>query len=159
MKTLDEVIDIMEHPLYGADDGFAEVAEDDLADALHYLREYQAEKANLEIIKGNYQDAIANCEKAENKFKTALKKLDIGTLNDPLDWDELRAMEGKPVWFEVTDPKALPALDSGWGIVGCTSFSTWEGVGSFSLVKVGVTYAVPIAQYGRAWNVYRKERT
>ena len=104
------------------------------ADALHYLEEYQS----LQIA---FLEASADLED-----------------NPPLLWHELKTMEGKPVWFEVTDPKALPALDSGWGIVGCTSFTTWEGVESFSLVKVGVTYAVPIAQYGRAWNVYRKER-
>lgn len=139
MKTLDEVIDIMEHPLYGADDGFAEMAEDDIADALHYLREYRN---------------CGDCAYADSYLRCTQE-----SRNDPLDWETLKQMEGKPVWFEVMDPKALPALDSGWGIVGCTSFTTWEGVESFSLVKVGVTYAVPIAQYERAWNVYRKERS
>lgn len=144
METLDEVISTME---YEATYNSGEQRSYD-TDALHYLKEYQEKQKTLKIREAEYKRGFEQLGVEWSRLKD----------NPPLTWDELKTMEGKPVWFEVTDPKALPALDSGWGIVGCTSFTTWEGVESFSLVKVGVTYAVPIAQYGRAWNVYRKER-
>ena len=86
MKSLDEVIKAMDMCIndndaqnclgcpYADIDGEAACYGHDREDALYYLKEYRAEKANLEIIKSNYQDAIVNCEKVENKFKTALKK-------------------------------------------------------------------------------------
>lgn len=171
MKTLDEVIKAKELcELNCSDEGHCQdcpyakqdangdwsfFCQDCEADALHYLKEYRSEKAMWEADRKGHLDWIEQYKESREKHQQAVIEL---KKNPPLDWDELKQMEGKPVWFEVTDPKALPALDSGWGIVGCTSFTTWEGVESFSLVKVGVTYAVPIAQYGRAWNVYRKER-
>ena len=79
MNTLDEVIATMEHPLYGADDGFAEIAEDDIADALNYLRAYRDDRNDLTALRAFWAEQQAN---------------------PPLTWDELRQMEGKPVWVE-----------------------------------------------------------
>ena len=76
--------------------------------------------------------------------------------NEPISWDELKGMTGKPVWLETNGTKAH--LSSGWGLVGCTSFTTWEGVEVFSIAKIGVTYSLPISEYGKTWNAYRKER-
>lgn len=141
MKTLDEVIVELE------DEGV-------FADALYYLREYRAEKATLEITKENYQDAIANCEKAENKFKTALKKLDIGTLNDPLTWDELKAMKDKPVWVEEENQP------SQWYLIDevetdedddpeFVSMTVFDCQGDYWFYKNNM---------GTKWQAYRKER-
>lgn len=75
--------------------------------------------------------------------------------NEPLSWDELTGMVGQPVWIEYSGTKPL---SSGWGLVSCASFTTWEGVPCLSLVKIGVTYALPIKEYGKTWKAYRRER-
>lgn len=115
MKTLDEVIAALE------DEGV-------FADALHYLKEYKIKRERImakaqdcedtekrlqdEIAR--YQEAVKNCEIAENKYiKSKItydeKLSDYICLRDawameqenpPLTWDELRTMEGKPVWYE-----------------------------------------------------------
>ena len=74
MKTLDEVIKALQK---NADREMARwneetcfISEENLLDALLYLKEYRAELAQ--------------------------NSGELG--NDPLTWDELRQMEGKPVW-------------------------------------------------------------
>ena len=84
MKTLDEVIkegsvcDEAEH-CYSCRHTSAETGcdvnwEGWVSDALYYLREYQA------------RDSMS-------------RRLDLED-NEPLTWDELKQMEGKPVWVE-----------------------------------------------------------
>ena len=82
MKTLDEVIERLEHPSRAVfeRDGMLIIQEDDLANALHYLMEYRTTQTA-------YIKAMADIEE-----------------NPPLTWDELRQMVGKPVWVEVYDP-------------------------------------------------------
>lgn len=115
-KTIDEVIDILEHPLYGADEGFAEIAEDDIADALHYLREYLAEKDSLANARALTKEAyekhinwIENCKREYERmieqgceFQQAKEEYEAQTSemrwvnkhfafeepNDPLTWDK-----------------------------------------------------------------------
>ena len=79
MKTLDEVIDLME----GAD--FIDWG----ADALHYLKGYRDLKETM--------DWHEEMENIRNNLTNLL-------MNPPLTWDELRTMEGKPVWVEEYDP-------------------------------------------------------
>ena len=144
-------------------------------DALHYLKEYKEKCHELDILvlenrrafeqlgveTTRYQEAVKNCEAAENKYRKLAEETsqNLGNTSQKelLTWEELKTMLGKPVWVEVNGTKALHT--SGWGIVGCTSFTTWEGVPCFSLVKVGVTYALPIKEYGKTWQAYRKEKT
>ena len=139
MKTLDEVIKAMDWCTDLDQSGCNACPYADSAqiicfkdDALHYLKEYR----KLDSI-----DAIAFPEED----------------NPPLTWDELKQMEGKPVWVDPISAKALHT--PGWGLVGKTSFTTWEGVECCSIVKVGVTYALPVAEYGTKWQAYRKERS
>lgn len=129
MKTLDEVITGIREEM-----GLGDPV---LADALHYLKEYRNCGACA------YADSYLRCTKEYR--------------NDPLTWDELRQMEGKPVWVEPFGAKALHT--PGWGLVGNTSFTTWEGVQCCAIVKVGMTYALPVAEYGKTWQAYRKERS
>ena len=105
MKTLDEVIKALKHcedgnitsclgcP-YADEDGDAACFNHDREDALHYLKEYR--------------DAYGNVIASMNHH---LRKIHELEQNDPLTWDELRTMEGKPVWIEEYD-----AVDStrGW---------------------------------------------
>lgn len=88
MRTLDEVIDALEVcsqidaecdkcPYKSTAKGWCEEKD---RDALHYLRIFQAHEQRvrdqLDALKDEYRP------------------------NDPLTWDELREMEGKPVWVE-----------------------------------------------------------
>ena len=167
MMTLDDVIEAMDRcsiPHYfdckgcPYEDDDAEVgcrSDDRDADALHYLKTYRE----------NQQTYIENSRKAEEARERYLEVLtDYVALkqywaeqqeNEPLTWEEFCKMGDKPVWIKVHGAKALHT--SGWALVGNTSFTTWAGVPSCSLVKVGVTYALPIDEYGKTWQAYRKE--
>ena len=83
MKTLDEVIEELQY--WDTCDEYPECFYDDEVnrDALHYLKEYKRVQNKIEkIALGNVEDT--------------LDKLD----NKPLTWDELKLMEGRPVWVE-----------------------------------------------------------
>lgn len=122
VKTLDEVIEAIE------------VCRDSYvagkiikSDALHYLKEYR---------KLDSLDAVAFPEDD----------------NPALSWDELREMEGKPVWVEYISCKRKV-----WAIVDC--FYT----DAFGKVKINV--ALPHDYWnlerelmGKTWQAYRKER-
>ncbi|MBP5295399.1 MAG: hypothetical protein J6Y95_06740 [Lachnospiraceae bacterium] len=152
MMTLDEVITGIREEM-----GLGDPV---LADALHYLKEYRSDMlmyaANQKHWEDELKQKIKDFGDAKDRYIAKLKELDIGTLNDPLDWETLKTMEDKPVWVDPFGAKALHT--PGWGLVGNTSFTTWEGVQCCAIVKVGVTYALPVAEYGKTWQAYRKER-
>lgn len=197
MKSLDEVIKTLEDAIDAtdADCPMMTLFEGDATDVLHCLKEYQSVKAVLEFKKRQYeemiekvmkqgqereaccqaeitryQEAVKNCEEAENKYKKLLREFesfrqDYEALklywaesqdNPPLTWDELKAMAGKPVWVEILS-KTLP-LESSWGIATGGSYKTWQGVESWTLVRPGAVYSLPVAQYGKTWQAFRKER-
>ena len=96
MKTLDEVIAELE------DEGL-------FADALQYLKEYRAEKDDLErtkkmcfefvgskMIEAEKRGMTIRCPNCGDEF------IILPESNDPLIWDELRTMEGKPMMVEST---------------------------------------------------------
>lgn len=108
MKTLDEVIKAFECCEHGEpysnckecsyiSIGFCCLEREN--DALHYLKEY---KANQEDPDGDHQQ-LEKCRALLQDFYR----------NDPLSWDELKSMEGKPVWIEQTITKKVY---SGWVI-------------------------------------------
>lgn len=69
--------------------------------------------------------------------------------NDPLTWDELKDMEGEPIWVEQHhgDTKGwLLILRKCDDIVTCTT-------------KHGNSFYLYKANYGEKWQAYRKERT
>lgn len=83
MKTLDEVIEELQY--WDTCHEYPECFYDDevTRDALNYLKEYKRVQNKIEkIALGNIEDT--------------LDKLD----NDPLTWNELKLMEGSPVWVE-----------------------------------------------------------
>lgn len=83
MKTLDEVIELCEKTLW-----FAYLPQDDTTTtaglALHYLKEYQ-----------RYQNTPSR-----NGHMALVDYFEESQKNEPLTWDELKQMEGKPVWVE-----------------------------------------------------------
>lgn len=145
MKRLDEVIDAMErciiHPCFDCkgcpyEDDDAEVGcrSDDMdADALHYLR-------TIEKTENLYHDAV-----------TELSKWKVEDWKDrclPLTWDELRTMEGKPIWVEFSYEDGQH-FDSGWFLVGFVSESFCDVIG-----KLGTSRLVK----NDYWQAYRKEK-
>lgn len=95
MKTLDEVIDNFEKACdlerrcegcsgcLGQEYGCPNDGAESVPDALKYLKKLKRVEAKIEkIALGNIEDTLS--------------KMD----NPPLTWDELRQMEGKPVWVE-----------------------------------------------------------
>ena len=144
MKTLDEVIAEME------DEGV-------FPDALYHLKMYRSDKLQYDADRREWyetwQEKLKKLEESRQRFIDKLKELDIGTLNDPLSWDELRTMEGKPVWME---DDTGTKFYRGWAIVLDFKFAN----GNY-LHYEGDNYAetcVDVENIGKTWNAYRKER-
>ena len=129
MKTLDEVIEELQY--WDTCHEYPECFYDDevTRDALNYLKEYRRVQNKIEkIALGNIEDT--------------LDKLD----NKPLTWDELKTMEGKPVWVE-----AKPI--NGWVIVEIRdSFMKGREYIKFGLLELSNK------DLGKTWQVYKKER-
>ena len=153
MKTLDEVIEIASDWTNGFDESSIE------KQMLYYLKMYRSDQEQWGFFQKNYEDELKQKIKdfgdAKERYIKRLKELDIGTLNDPLTWDELRTMEGKPVLVE-------------W-ISG-----TWKGLHKWILIRriedlimeftaldvARVSYDGNLQKYclGKTWQAYRKER-
>lgn len=130
MKSLDEVIDIFEAYSKCRYDLYEGPGQQTVTDALHYLKHLQE---YYEMSREHHDP------------------------NPPLTWEELRKMRVQPVWFEVLDHQSLPLLDS-WTITTGTPYKSWQGVESMAFIRPGASYSVPVADYGRTWITYRKER-
>ena len=118
MKTLDEVI--FEAP-------YSPTPWE--ADALHYLKEYQKDKQIY-------------------SYGIARRYLDLAERNDPLTWDELKTMEGKPVWVEL-----LKGKWKGWDVIG--GFDEDDFGVAMVTVHNDDYYKLDL---GTTWQAYRKER-
>lgn len=141
MRTLDEVIAMAEHCWQPMPESLCATCPSEnktnkcrlYSDILYYLKEYK---------KLDSLDAIAFPEDD----------------NSALTWDELRQMEGKPVWVEeIEDDKILFGQ---WDIVSGFGYSE-----NFDLID----YENPIINFyisgnrtkfglGKTWQAYRKER-
>ena len=121
MKTLDEVIKVMDHVEFCCTNCKLQFDCDEvecfLEDALHYLKEFQG-------LSKMWND-----------------KLDKEQTNPPLTWDELKSMEGKPVWIE-------PCKE--WMLI--TEIETEPHIWLLSLD--GMDYDMSLHE----WQAYRKER-
>lgn len=84
----------------------------------------------------------------------AQMKLDKVT-NEPLTWDELKTMEGKPVWAEEDDGKY-----KGWVMVGkfYSLFENEDLDAHVNLYYFGRSMEYSKEMYGFYWQAYRKER-
>ncbi len=122
MKKLDEVIKAFEECIVPKNVFCNGCYKDDRCKitevALYYLKQYQLDKQIF-------------------AYDIAKKNLELSERNEPLTWDELNLMEGKPVWIEG------PLLKEGphWIILGAVHLYEGKNVG-----------------YGKTWQAYRKER-
>ena len=117
MKTLGEVIEKIEEfwvcPCVDEANEYCDLMEV-REDVLHHLKEYRG------------------------LLKMWNDKLDKEQENQPLTWDELCTMEGKPVWVEESADKGL------WW----TYWVIWQDENA----------VLPEKPYGTTWRAYRKER-
>lgn len=140
MKTLDEVIEQFEKQM---EKGQAKIlcvgTLDSIPDALHYLehlKDYYEISANGGLLTPEPLSAEIGSG-VEIKWHEP---------NPPLDWDELRQMEGKPVWLEWTG-------EPSWGFV---DYFTED----FIFFDVPHSYLkFEIKLKGQTWQAYRKERS
>ena len=156
MKTLDEVIKALEccqdvrcndcpYKILFNDDSYVPCDQFEKEDdVLHYLREYRSEKAMWESDRKGYLDWIEQYKEAREKHQQAVIEL---KKNPPLTWDELKQMEGKPVWVEMPN--------SGYWII----------IERFGLSKNDGTEYMETMQnrfwkenYGSWWKAYKREK-
>ena len=160
------------------------------ADALHYLNEYRNMKKALdykaehyermiEKVKqqgqewedrcqaeiARYQEAVKNCELAENKFRklegemNQLRRDFVEDIkNEPLTWEELCKMIGKPVWIEDRlNSNSINGKVSGWHIVSTVWNSENQRVWTVSDLFNKRCFTKESFDSGE-WQAYRKER-
>lgn len=111
-------------------------------DALYYLKEYRDECNNIVNVHDDYIHL-------RNEMQDELSRM-----NPPLTWDELKAMEGDPVWMEYEDGKG------GWVIVG-KFFSLFEHEEPDAYIYMYYLHnKIECSKelYGSYWKAYRKER-
>ena len=142
MKTLDEVIKAYEvcHASVLSCEGCpydnGERYRDSdcyIADALHYLMEYRDK--HDEMLK--MEEALGYCEMADNR---------------PLTWEELRGMEGKPVWVELPH-----SYRKAWGL-NDGMFTDAYGNDCITVKVLHDLWHLQQKQMGETWQAYRKER-
>jgi len=149
MKTLDEVLEAMTNEICLSTKADCwEVPVDLYGVIVHYLHEYRSDKLQWEVDRKLWVNKQEQVGEARQKYIDKLKELEIGTLNDPLTWDELKQMEGKPVWVEAL-------LYKKWAVIGYVgeNYIRFEGVNLYA--PESRTYMG--AEDG--WQAYRKERS
>ena len=157
MKTLDEVITAYEICIvdndgtckgcpYSDENGEPICIGDDKEDGLHYLKEYKERKEALRYWNEKAISEQQNIADAYMFYKTEKEKD-----NPPLTWDELKQMEGKPVWVEAESLS-----------VGVSPYwKDWYIIKSFSddeFMRCNDWYEWAKEMQGRLWQAYRKER-
>ena len=107
--------------------------------ALEYLKEYQSAKDDLDEKRLKYM-----------KYMTELED------NPPLTWEQLKQMEGKPIWIELLnhdmwdDPSHR--VDSDWWVIG--------EVRKDDIILATYLDEMELCEedIGVSWQAYRKER-
>ena len=159
MKTLDEVIDAVENCDSAIDDCahcayFSEDCENLRplrADVLSYLKKYRDNFDARNDQVERYQKAAKECEEILTDYVALKQYWAEQQANNPLTWDELRTMEGKPVWIEAESISVgVSPYWKDWYII--KSFSNDE----FMHCNDGYVWAKETQ--GRMWQAYRKER-
>ena len=147
MRALDEVIEIASDWTNGFDEMSIE------KQMLHYLKMYRSDMQIYAVNQKLWEDELAQKIKdfgdAKDRYIARLKELDIGTLNEPLTWEQLKQMEGKPVWVE---------------LLGKGKWKGWDVIGGFDDDDFGFAMCTVrgddyyLADLGKTWQAYRKER-
>ena len=121
------------------------------SDALHYLKEYRVvtDICHKHGIASVWGQVLPDPEKTDWDKKL---NFDNAYDNDPLDWETLKQMKGKPVWVEMDGYKP------NWGIV----MNQDKRNGRLLLCGYDeVCIQIEIAEEGEGaeWQAYRKEKS
>lgn len=137
MKTLDEVIDDFEKACdlerrcencsgcLGQENGCPYDGAESVPDALYYLKEYRDLKNTMD-------------------WHEEMEEIRRNLTNTPLTWDELKQMEGKPVWV-VVDGKER------WRIIK-------EVTNEYLILESWLPIHKCWMNHPNGWQAYRKER-
>ena len=161
MKTLHEVIDACEDSVaqlcFDCHIGYCKDSDCFIADALHYLYEYRS-TTHLEEV---WQQEAEKCKEARERFTVLYKEYqerisNVEPRNPPLTWDELKQMEGKPVWVEVD------GYNGYWTIVHWNRNTVFEEYYDWNASPEDPMKAPLVSlddtNIGKTWQAYRKER-
>ena len=164
MKTLDEVIKAMEYctgfdfvrcqdcPSYSEPDcGIQD-------DALHYLKELR----DMTDIPMEYFESGGTSQKLRNTSQITCPKCHsefviLPESNNALTWDELKAMEGKPVWVEYNlhiGNKDFRDKSKRWCIG--REFKPWHDT---EIIITENGFVLSKNEQIKCWQAYRKERS
>ena len=135
-KPLDELIEDLGHAEPAKQYGNVIITVEDLTDALYYLQLFQKHE---ERVRGQLADL-------KEEFRP----------NDPLTWDELKGMEGKPVWIWLS-PRIKNTPGSGrWEII--YKFNPIGGNKNLFEMEMESRSRFKRKYQGDLWQAYRKER-
>ena len=156
MKTLEETIEGMTALLLS---GECIDLSDVVTSARHYLKEYQASKEALVIDRERFTEACLHHMEAKEKLEAQRiqmmwvdKNFSFEEPNNPLTWDELKTMEGKPVWIE------CPTISNAdrWTVI--KKFNPVGGNKNLFEMETEDGGLFLRKNQGKIWNAYRKER-
>lgn len=124
-----------------------------IEEAIKFLEQYTNNEVYTEKCVSAHEIAIAALrsmpEIRESDFRNATKLTSISESGKPLTVEQLRQMNGSPVWVERQDNE----LENSWGIV-CLSCNQ-EYVMSFITVFQGYAMLkVHFSEYGKTWLAY-----
>ena len=138
MNTLEEVIEIASDWTNGFDEMSIEKK------MLHYLKEYKNTDEN-------YKKAIAHVIEVIDHYEKMVA--DYLSVNNPaLTWDELKLMEGKPLWVEEYYYNGQKK-SAGWWLV-----DTQDDEQIVLRDQAGNPWYAYFISMGTDWKAYRKER-
>lgn len=156
MKTLDEVIkawsicysdnsrsDCTGCP-YADENGDAACFNHDREDALHYLKMLRDMTCGTSQILRNTSQIT--CPKCHSEFVILPEE------NNPLTWEQLKQMEGKPVWVE---------YDNRLSGRKQIKYKVWDVIDLVAedLILVKGEFCYQKDEFGDVWQAYRKERS
>ena len=147
MRTLEEVIKAVEEDLECANESYPEVFYDydNHKDALHYLKMFRDMTCGTSQKLRNTSQIT--CPKCHSEFVI------LPDINTPLTWDELKTMEGKPVWIEADNGQEQ---FKHWFIIDEFTFSDIPGLQIMWCLNNSFRFWE--ADIGKTWQAYRKER-
>lgn len=127
-----------------------------MGDALYYLKMYRSDMqiyaVNQKLWEDKLKQKIKDFGDAKERYIKRLKELDIGTLNNPLTWDELKTMERKPVWIEADNGQEQ---FKHWFIVD--DFTPYDTPEKQIMWCMKESYRFKKEDLGKTWRAYRKE--
>lgn len=158
MRTLDEVIKNFEIcrkarlNLISCDGCTYAIGDNDFCidcneiDVLEWLKGYQ-KHIELDKLRDKYgETSQITCPKCHSEFVI------LPDANNPLTWDELKQMEGKPVWLERTEKYCYPR----WVII--ERIYEWDSIDDSTMIVQPDDEELFLSEHGETWQAYRKER-